>query len=160
MLQYKILRPLYIIYIYIYVCMYSKTCLQGTLRRGDNLWSRDTFSKRCHIFPMLRNLWWRDTCHRDTFSRILRCPLKTGFTVSMYLCNVCVADVQGRITNNSSVRLDHSLTGHSSFIHIYTVSTQLVRYNRRTPNSGFGLQVLPKSLIHTNYLSRINLGSL
>ena len=49
-------------------CIYSKTCLQGTLRRGNNLWSGDTFSKRCPIFPMLRNLWWRDTCHVGTLS--------------------------------------------------------------------------------------------
>ena len=47
---------------------YSKTCLQGTLRRGDTLWSRDTFSKWCPIFPMLKNLWWRDTCHLGTLS--------------------------------------------------------------------------------------------
>ena len=47
---------------------YSKTCLQGTLRWGDNLWSGDTFSERCPIFPMLKNLWWRDTCHVGTFS--------------------------------------------------------------------------------------------
>ena len=47
---------------------YSKTCLQGTLRREDNLWSGDTFSKQCPIFPMLRNLWWRDTCHVGTLS--------------------------------------------------------------------------------------------
>ena len=37
----------------------------------------------------------------------------------------CVADMRGRITNNSSVWLDHLLTGHSSFIHIYILSTQL-----------------------------------
>ena len=27
------------------------------------LWSGDTFSERCPIFPMLNNLWWRDICH-------------------------------------------------------------------------------------------------
>ena len=47
---------------------YSKTCLQGTLWWEDNLWSGDTFSKRCPIFPMLRNLWRRDTCHVGTLS--------------------------------------------------------------------------------------------
>ena len=36
---------------------YSKTGLQGTLRQGD------IFSEPCPIFPMLRNLWRRDTCH-------------------------------------------------------------------------------------------------
>ena len=41
---------------------YSKTCLQGTLRWGD------TFSEQCRIFPMLRNLWWRDTCPVGTLS--------------------------------------------------------------------------------------------
>ena len=77
-----------------------------------------------------------------------------------------VADMWGRITNNSSVRLDNLLTGHSSFIHIYTLFTQsdtnFTIAGLRTPasDSGSGLQVLPTSLIHTNYLSHINLGLL
>ena len=50
------------------IYVYSKTCLQWTLRRGDNLWSGDTFSESCPIFPMLKNLWWRDTCHVGTLS--------------------------------------------------------------------------------------------
>ena len=50
------------------LCYYSKTCLQGTLRREDTLLSGDTFSKWCPIFPMLRNLWRRDTCHVGTLS--------------------------------------------------------------------------------------------
>ena len=41
--------------------LYSETCLQGTLRRGDTL-------KQCPMFPMLRNLWWRDTSHIGTLS--------------------------------------------------------------------------------------------
>ena len=34
----------------------------NSLRWGDTLWYGDTFSKRCPIFPMLKNLWWRDIC--------------------------------------------------------------------------------------------------
>ena len=47
---------------------YSKTCLQGTLWRGDTLWSGDAFLELCPIFPMLKNLWRRDTCHVGTLS--------------------------------------------------------------------------------------------
>ena len=36
-------------------------CDQGTLCWEDTLWSGDVFSARCPIFPMLRNLCWRDT---------------------------------------------------------------------------------------------------
>ena len=46
----------------------SITCVQGTLWWEDTLWSGDIFPKRCLIFPMLKNLWWRDTCHVKTFS--------------------------------------------------------------------------------------------
>ena len=46
----------------------SMSRLQWTLRRGDNLWSRDTFSERCPISPMLRNRWQRDTGHVGTLS--------------------------------------------------------------------------------------------
>ena len=69
--------------------LYSKTCLQGTLRQGDTLWSGDTFLKQCPIFPHVKEPVMKGhlSC-RDTFSWILRCPLKTGFTV--YPSNVSV----------------------------------------------------------------------
>ena len=79
---------------------------------------------------------------------------------------ICVADVRGRITRNSSVRLYHLLTGHSSFIHIHTLSTEsdtnftIAGLRTLASDSGSGLQVLPTSLIHTYYLSHINLGLL
>ena len=50
-------------------CDEGTPCDQGTL------------SEWCPIFPMLKNLWWRDTCHIGTLSLGYRCPLKTGFTV-------------------------------------------------------------------------------
>ena len=49
--------------------------VQGTVPRGDTLWSRETLSERCTIFSMLRNLRQRDTCHIGTLSRIVWCPL-------------------------------------------------------------------------------------
>ena len=52
-----------------YQTQYSTTCLQGTRRGEDTLWSGDTFSERCPICPMLKNLWWRDTCHVGKISR-------------------------------------------------------------------------------------------
>ena len=51
--------------VFIPIC---KTCLQGTLWRGDTLWSGGTFSAQYLIFPMLMNLLRRDTCHVGTFS--------------------------------------------------------------------------------------------
>ena len=42
--------------------------LQGTLWWEDTLWSGDILSKQCPICPMLRNLWWRDTCRVGTLS--------------------------------------------------------------------------------------------
>ena len=66
---------------------YNKTCLQGTLRWGDTLWSGDTFSEPCPIFPMLRNLWRRDTCHVGHFLRDIVVSLKTGFTVRVHEWN-------------------------------------------------------------------------
>ena len=40
-----------------------------------------------------RNLWWRDTCHVGTLSLglILRCPLKTGFTIITLCENWCTS---------------------------------------------------------------------
>ena len=52
----------------------------------QNLSSRDTQMRghpviRGHILRMLRNMIVMKGNFRDTFSKILRCPLKTGFTV-------------------------------------------------------------------------------
>ena len=75
---------------YVYHRNYSKTCLYGRLRWEDDLWSGDIFVRMApcdwghfsYIFPMLRNLWWRDTCHVGTLSLgYWGVPWKTGFTV-------------------------------------------------------------------------------
>ena len=52
----------------------------------QNRSSRDTQMRghpviRGHILRMLRNMIVMKGNFRDTFSKILRCPLKTGFTV-------------------------------------------------------------------------------
>ena len=57
--------------------LYSKTCLQGTLQREDNLWSGDILSEQCPIFPLLGNLQRRDMhlwC-KDTFYGTYRLPM-------------------------------------------------------------------------------------
>ena len=49
---------------------------------------QETLPQNAVIFPMVRHLWWRDSCHIGILSGILRCPLKTGFTVYVYVENV------------------------------------------------------------------------
>ena len=73
-------------------------------------------------------------------------------------CNniyIYVADMRGRLINNSSVtfRSFINIAGnyHSICIHTYIY----IVHNRGTPNSGFRVQVLLTSLIHTNNLSNI-----
>ena len=67
------------------------TCDEGTPVMKGHLWWRDTCDEGTPV--MKGHLWWRDTCDEGTpvmkghlsysytFSVILRCPLKTGFTV-------------------------------------------------------------------------------
>ena len=50
--------------------------------------------------------------------------------------------------------LDHVLTAPATITHHHSHMYNIV-HNRRTPNSGFGVQVLPTSLIHTNNQSNI-----
>ena len=61
---------------------YSKTCLQWTLQWEDTLWSGETSSESCPIFPILKQPAMKGhlSCG-DTFSWIFIYPLKTGFTV-------------------------------------------------------------------------------
>ena len=40
-----------------------KPVFQGTLQQEDTLWAGYIFSEQYPIFPMLRNMWWRDSCH-------------------------------------------------------------------------------------------------
>ena len=70
-------------------CMYSKTCLQGTLRRGDNLWSGDTFSEWYPIFSMLGNLWWRTPVILGHFLSDIEVFLEDRFYCSTKIyCNI------------------------------------------------------------------------
>ena len=87
----------------------------------------------------------------------------TGFHLVPSHGHQIVADVRGRITNNSSVRLDHLLTAPTtitplSFTYtcIYILSTQLDTHfhNCRTPNSGFGLRLRTPSPSDVTYLHK------
>ena len=53
---------------------------------------------------------------------------------------VPVADARGRITRNSSVRLDHLLTSHFSFIHIYIHCLHSQTLSSQSPDSELRLR--------------------
>ena len=61
---------------------YSKTCLQGTLATRGHPVVKGHFLKTVSYLPHVKEPVKKGhlSC-RDTFSWILRCPLKTGFTV-------------------------------------------------------------------------------
>ena len=103
-------------------------------------------------------------CH---FPDIIHLPACSAGTQSWSRAPNC-SGYAGRLINNSSItfRSFINIAGnyHSSrsftciYIYIYSTTQSVTKFhNRRTPNSGFGLQVLPTSLIHTNNLSNITL---
>ena len=62
--------------------------VQGTVRRGDTLWLRETFSERCTTFSMLRNLRQRDTCHIRTLSLGFSLPPSHVHGCVLTACNL------------------------------------------------------------------------
>ena len=87
--------------------------------------------------------------------KILNYNVHVGKDMTLEECkDLCVADMQGRLINNSSVTF-RSFINIAGNYHSFPFTCPNIFHNRRTTNSGFGLQVLPTSLIHTNNRSNI-----
>ena len=69
--------------------------------------------------------------------------------------NACAADIRGRLINNSSVTFRPFINIAGNYQSSPCTHVPNIVHNLRTPHSGFGLRVLPTSLIHTNNLSNI-----